>query len=68
MDPLKKKFADKSAALKTQMKALLKEKGTTKVDEVTLSQVFGGMRGVKSMIWETSHLDPIDGIRFRGYS
>jgi citrate synthase len=35
---------------------------------VTLSQVFGGMRGVKSMIWETSQLDPIKGIRFRGHS
>jgi citrate synthase len=26
------------------------------------------MRGVKSMIWETSQLDPLKGIRFRGYS
>jgi citrate synthase len=26
------------------------------------------MRGVKSMIWETSALDPIEGIRFRGHS
>ncbi len=68
MDPLKQKFADKSAKLRAEIKAMLKEKGGTKVDEVTLKQVFGGMRGVKSMIWETSHLDPIDGIRFRGYS
>jgi len=68
MDPLKKKFAEKSAALRTKIKATLKEKGATKVDEVTLKQVFGGMRGVKSMVWETSELDAIDGIRFRGYS
>ena len=68
MDPLKKKFAEKSATLKAEMKAMLKQNGMTKVDEVTLAQVFGGMRGVKSMIWETSHLDPIVGIRFRGYS
>jgi len=40
MDPLKKKFADKSAALKTKIKAMLKEKGAIKVDEVTLKQVF----------------------------
>ncbi|MEL6639385.1 MAG: citrate (Si)-synthase, partial [Bacteroidota bacterium] len=39
-----------------------------KVDEVTLKQVYGGMRGVKSMVWETSQLDAIEGIRFRGYS
>ena len=68
MDPLKIKFQEKSSKLKAEMKALLKEHGNTKVDEVKLSQVFGGMRGVKSMIWEPSHLDPIDGIRFRGYS
>ncbi len=68
MDPLKQKFQEKSSALKTEIKALLKKHGETKVDEVQLRQVFGGMRGVKSMVWETSQLDPIDGIRFRGYS
>ena len=68
MDPLKQKFQEKSSELKTKIKALLKEHGNTKVDEVILNQVFGGMRGVKSMIWEPSQLDPIDGIRFRGYS
>ena len=68
MDPLKQKFKEKSSELKTKIKALLKEHGTTKVDEVVLSQVFGGMRGVKSMVWEPSQLDPIEGIRFRGLS
>ena len=38
------------------------------IDKITIRQLFGGMRGMKSMIWETSQLDPIDGIRFRGYS
>ncbi len=68
MNPLKQKFFDKSSALRTEMRAYLKENGSKKVDEVTLSQVFGGMRGVKSMIWETSQLDAKEGIRFRGYS
>ena len=68
MDPLKQKFFEKSSKLKAEVKSLLKEKGDTKVDEVTLKQVFGGMRGVKSMVWETSQLDPNDGIRFRGKS
>jgi len=68
LDPLKEKFREKSMALATDTKAKLKEFGGLKVDEVTLKQVFGGMRGVKSMIWETSQLDPVDGIRFRGYS
>lgn len=68
MDPLKEKFHEKSMALGKEIKAMLREHASTKVDEVNLSQVFGGMRGIKSMIWETSALDPIDGIRFRGYS
>lgn len=68
MDQLKERFYIKSLELKTEVKSILKESGNKKVDEVSLSQVFGGMRGVKSMIWETSQLDPIEGIRFRGYS
>ncbi len=68
MDPLKKLFFEKSTALKAEIKATLKERGAEKLDEVTLAQTLGGMRGVKSMLWETSKLDPEEGIRFRGYS
>src|SRR5690606_31430563 len=39
-----------------------------KVDEINLSQLFGGARSVKMMVWETSALDANEGIRFRGYS
>jgi citrate synthase len=68
MDPLKQRFYEKASALAKEMKALLKEHGNTKIDEVTLSQAFGGARGIKMMIWETSQLDANEGIRFRGYS
>lgn len=68
MDKLKEKFRIKSQEVKAEIKALLKEHGGKKADEVTLSQIFGGMRGVKSMIWETSNLDAVEGIRFRGYN
>ena len=68
MDPLKQLFHEKASSLKTQLKAMLKEHGNRKIDEVTLKQIFGGARGIKTMVWETSQLDPIDGIRFRGYS
>lgn len=30
--------------------------------------MYGGMRGIKAMVWETSVLDPDEGIRFRGLS
>ena len=68
MDILKQKFKEKAEVVRSEVRALIKENGSKKVDEVTLRQVFGGMRGVKSMIWETSNLDPTEGIRFRGYS
>ncbi len=68
MDPLKQKLQQKIEVLSKDIKTLRKENATVKVDDVSLGQVFGGMRGVKSMIWETSHLDPIEGIRFRGHS
>ena len=68
MDPLKSKFHEKATALGKTIKPMLKEHGDLKVGDVTLKQVFGGMRGVKSMVYETSVLDPIEGIRFRGYS
>jgi citrate synthase len=68
MDPLKKKFIAKASELRTEVKTLLKEHGDLKVDEVVLKQLYGGARGIKMMIWEPSQLDPIEGIRFRGYS
>lgn len=40
--------------------------GDTKVGEVTVDQMYGGMRGIKGLVTETSVLDPDEGIRFRG--
>ena len=68
MDLLKEKFYEKSKEVKGEIKSILKEHADKVVSVVTLKQVFGGMRGVKSMIWETSELDAMEGIRFRGYS
>ncbi|HRO72645.1 MAG TPA: citrate/2-methylcitrate synthase, partial [Saprospiraceae bacterium] len=68
MDLLKEKFYQKSQAVKAQIKDILKEHGTKRVDEVSVEQLIGGMRSVKSMLWDTSSLDPEEGIRFRGYN
>lgn len=68
MDILKSKFKEKSTALAAEIKTLLKEHGNVVIDQVTLSQAYGGMRDIKSMIWETSLLDAQEGIRFRGFS
>lgn len=68
MKELKSLFQQKSKIVASELKSMLKESGDLKVDEVVLKQVIGGMRGIKSMFCETSHLDPIEGIKFRGYS
>ncbi len=68
MDLLKEKFYQKSQAVKAQIKDLVKNHGSTKVDEITVDQLIGGMRSLKAMLWDTSSLDPEEGIRFRGYN
>ncbi len=68
MDKLKKTFGEKSASLRKELRSLIKSKGAVTVGDVSAAQIFGGMRGVKSMIWEPSSLDPEEGIKFRGYS
>jgi citrate synthase len=68
MESLKNKFAEKALALFTELRAINKEHGDTKLDEVALRQITGGARGIKMMLWETSQLDATKGIRFRGYS
>ena len=68
MDRLKSAFYNKAMSLIAEMKTFNKDNGTTIIDQVTIGQVFGGMRGIKSMLWETSLLDADEGIRFRGYS
>lgn len=45
---------------------LLKEFGNVKLDEVTIKQAIGGMRGVKILVTDISYLDPLEGIRYRG--
>jgi len=45
-----------------------KEHGNTKIGEVTVNMAYGGMRGIKGLVTETSVLDAAEGIRFRGYT
>jgi len=45
-----------------------KEHGNTKIGEVTVNMAYGGMRGIKGLVTETSVLDAEEGIRFRGFT
>lgn len=64
----KDRFKSKADGVAGEIKELLKEHGNRKIGEVTLSQIYQGMRGITGLVSETSLLDAQEGIRFRGYS
>lgn len=68
MGILKERFKANADAASVEIKDILKTHGATKIGEVTLSQVYQGMRGITGLVSETSLLDSQEGIRFRGYS
>ena len=65
---LKDTLKSKIGPMQERVKKLMKEHGDKKISEVTIQQAYGGMRGVKCIVTETSALDPFEGIRFRGFN
>jgi citrate synthase len=68
MDGLKEKFASVAMPMAAEVKQFLKDYGDTVISQVTVAQVYGGLKGVPGLVTETSKLDADEGIRFRGYS
>jgi citrate synthase len=68
MGVIKDRFKAKADIVSAEIKDILKEHGSRKIGEVTLSQIYQGMRGMTGLVTETSLLDAEEGIRFRGYS
>src|ERR1700743_486094 len=64
----KERFKTKADTVAAEIKELLKEHGSKKIGEVTLSQIYQGMRGITGLVTETSLLDAQKDIRFRGNS
>lgn len=64
---LKDKMAAAIAKRQVEVKEFRKEYGSTKIGDVTVAQVIGGMRGMPGMLYETSKLHPTEGIEYRGY-
>ncbi|KAK3518521.1 hypothetical protein QTP70_001509 [Hemibagrus guttatus] len=52
----------------SRIKNFKQQYGKTAIGQITVDMVYGGMRGMKGLVYETSVLDPDEGIRFRGYS
>jgi citrate synthase len=68
MADIKEIFKAKADVVGAEIKDMLKEHGDKKISEVTLSQIYQGMRGIIGLVSETSLLDAQEGIRFRGYT
>jgi citrate synthase len=68
MTTLKERLFKKIEQHRPRTEKLLKEHGDVVVDQVTIKQIIGGMRGVKSLVTDISYLDPNEGIRYRGYT
>ena len=65
---LKQKFQKKIQPARDERKKLIVDHGEKVIGDITIKQIYSGMRGMISMVTETSKLDPEDGIKFRGYS
>jgi citrate synthase len=65
---LKTRISEKVLPHSANLKSMISEHGSIKIGEITLAQVYSGMKGMVGMITETSKLDPNEGIRFRGFS
>lgn len=68
MSKLKQKIAEKIPAYRERVTRLVKQHSDVVVDQVKMSQMYGGMRGIKCLTTDISYLDPEEGIRFRGYT
>ena len=53
-------------AWRERIKSLSKEHAEVVVDHVTVGQIVGGMRDIKSLLTDVSFVDPAHGILFRG--
>lgn len=68
MDKLKEKFASIAGPMALEVKEMVKNHGDVVLGTYTVASTYGGMKGIIGLATETSQLDHIEGIRFRGYS
>lgn len=68
MSKLKSRLYEKIQKHRVRTTELLKKHGDKVIDQVTVAQAIGGMRGIKSLVTDISYLDPYEGIRYRGFT
>lgn len=63
---LKETLAEKIPPERENIKKFRESHGKCKVGDITIDMMYGGMRKMTGLVCETSILDPVEGIRFRG--
>ena len=66
MGSLIEKFASQIPGLRDEIKDLVKEHGNVVLTEATVAMAYGGMRGIKGLICDTSEVNPEKGLIVRG--
>jgi len=67
MSILLAKLEEKIPVWREEKKTILSTYGKNAISEVNVAQAYGGMRGVKGMICDTSVVEPDKGLIVRGY-
>lgn len=68
MSGLKSKLRQKIEEWRPRIKRLVEDYSDVVIDQVTVGNLIGGMRGLKALVTDISYLDPNEGIRYRGYT
>jgi citrate synthase len=63
---LKEELERQIPTLREEARKLIREHGETVISQVTVNQLFGGMRGVQGLVCDTSVVDPDRGLAVRG--
>jgi len=59
-------IAERVEPARKRVRSLIKEHGGRSIAQLNVAQLYGGVRGVICLVNETSALDPMLGIRYRG--
>ena len=62
------KLEDKIIEKRGRIKDIVNQYSDQKIGDITIKNLFSGLRGNDLLVSDVSYVDPNDGIHFRGYS
>jgi len=65
---IKDKIAAKLPSWRERISSLVNDHGDFKIADVTVEQIYGGIRGVPIQVSDVSYVDPNEGLRLRGFT